>query len=79
MNEPDRRHQGEEIWGEVTMAPVREPATPLHEALIDFVAAEVWSRPGLTRKERRWISLACAGASAQPVPVRAHVPFVRPD
>jgi 4-carboxymuconolactone decarboxylase len=69
----ERRKRGEETWKQVTMQPLTVPADPFQEAMYDFVSAEVWSRPGLTRKERRWISLSCAGASGQPVPVRAHV------
>jgi 4-carboxymuconolactone decarboxylase len=73
VNERTRRERGIEVWEGVTAAPVKEPNAPLREAMLDFVAAEVWGRPGLTRKQRRIISLSCAGASAQPIPIRAHV------
>jgi len=69
----ERRRRGEEIWEQVTAAPLRQSTGPFHEAVLDFVSAEVWARPGLTRKERRLISLSCAGAAGQPRPVRAHV------
>ena len=49
----------------MTAAPLKQPTGPFHEAVLDFVSAEVWARPGLTRKERRLISLSCAGAGKQ--------------
>jgi 4-carboxymuconolactone decarboxylase len=55
------------------MAPVGEPNTPYHEAVLDFVAAEVWARPVLSRRERRWITLTCAAMAGQITAVQAHV------
>jgi 4-carboxymuconolactone decarboxylase len=68
-----RRQRGRDIWTQVTMSPVGDPVGPFAEAAIDFVAAEVWARAGLTRKERRWITLACVAIAGQPVPIEAHV------
>ena len=33
------------------------------DVVIDQVFAEIWTRPGLTRKERRWIAITCACTS----------------
>jgi 4-carboxymuconolactone decarboxylase len=56
---------------------VKDPipdTTPYNsEGILDFVFAEVWARPGLTRKERRWITLTAVAAVAQPGPIRAHL------
>jgi 4-carboxymuconolactone decarboxylase len=68
-----RRQRGEEKWKRVTMSPVREPSGPFSEAVLDFVASEVWSRPGLADRDRRWISLTCTGFSGHRVPIRAHL------
>ncbi|ONH58737.1 carboxymuconolactone decarboxylase [Frankia sp. CcI49] len=63
----------EKIYREVM---TREPApagTP-HEALTrDFVFGEVWSRPGLSRRDRRWVTLTCVAAADAPGPIDDHV------
>ena len=41
--------------------------------LIDFVFAEVWERPGLTRRDRRFVTLACVAAADAEGPLRDHV------
>lgn len=40
---------------------------------LDFVHGEVWSRPGLDRTSRRWISLSCAGLAGAAGPIEDHV------
>ena len=42
-------------------------------ALLDFVFAEVWQRPGLTRRERRFVTLPCVAAADADQPLRDHV------
>lgn len=39
----------------------------------NFVFGEMWSRPGLTLKERRWLTLACVAASDAHSPIQSHV------
>ncbi len=60
------------MFEEVNGFPARA-IDPLSEATIDHVFAEVWTRPGLSRKERRWIALSCAGASGSSIAMQAHV------
>ena len=48
-------------------------ATALEQATLDFVFGQVWARPGLTRRERRWVTLACVGAADSPAPIEDHV------
>ena len=48
------------------------PATPFGEAARDFVFSEVWSRPGLDRRSRRWITLACVAAAGAPTAMRTY-------
>ena len=48
------------------------PAPPAVGAYIDagvigFVFGEMWRRGVLTPRDRRWITLACVGATRQPV------------
>jgi 4-carboxymuconolactone decarboxylase len=57
-----RRVRAREIARDVIGVEVTDPRLPYTEMGLDFVYGEVWSSPGLTRKERRWITLACVGA-----------------
>jgi 4-carboxymuconolactone decarboxylase len=60
-----RRQKGLDLYREIMMQEHPEPYSPRTAALIDFVFAEIWCRPGLSRRERRLITLACvAGADA---------------
>jgi 4-carboxymuconolactone decarboxylase len=43
------------------------------DVVIDQVFAEIWTRPGLTRKERRWIAITCASMSAAPFAMETHI------
>jgi 4-carboxymuconolactone decarboxylase len=43
------------------------------DVVIDQVFAEIWTRPGLTRKERRWIAITCASMSGAQVPMEIHM------
>jgi 4-carboxymuconolactone decarboxylase len=62
-----------EVWRGVTQAPVSDPTTPMREMQFKFLASNVWDRPGLPRRDHRWISLCCTAFSSQPIPIRAHV------
>jgi 4-carboxymuconolactone decarboxylase len=70
---PARRPRGLALWADLTGLTIEQPRTPLDESAIDFVGAEVWARPGLTRKERRWITLTCAAVTGRAGPLRYHL------
>ena len=46
--------------------------TPMANAARDFVFGEVWSRPGLDKRSRLWITLACVVATGAPTPVKIY-------
>ena len=46
---------------------------PGAEMLLDHVFADVWQRPGLTRRERRFITLACVADADAEAPLVDHV------
>ncbi len=48
-------------------------ATPFEEATRDFVFGQVWPRPGLSRRDRRWVTLSCVAAADAPQPIDDHV------
>jgi 4-carboxymuconolactone decarboxylase len=53
-----------------------EPPTPRSAeelAALEFVFGEVWPRPGLTRRERRFVTLSCVCGETVPDDVNAHM------
>lgn len=50
------------------------PQTAYFEAgILNFVFGEMWCRPGLDQKSRRWLTLVGVGNSAANTPIRSHV------
>jgi 4-carboxymuconolactone decarboxylase len=43
------------------------------DVVIDQVFAEIWTRPGLTRKERRWIAITCACMTGAQFAMEVHL------
>ena len=41
--------------------------------MLDFVFADVWQRPALSRRDRRFVTLPCVAAADAEVPLRDHV------
>ncbi|MEO3756866.1 carboxymuconolactone decarboxylase family protein [Mycobacterium sp. B14F4] len=50
-----------------------EDSSPAEAAMLDFVFAEVWPRPGLSRRDRRFVTLPCVAAADAEGPLRDHV------
>ena len=72
---PEQRDQYGADWFEYTMTlPAPPPDSPYRAAGIrNFVFAEMWSRPGLDMRSRRWITLACVAAADTLVPIQTHI------
>ncbi len=72
---PAERHaRGAESFQRVTGTPGPPPATPFLDAgVLNYVFAEVWTRPALDHRSRRLISLVAAANSQAPAAVREHV------
>ena len=69
-----RTETGRRRYREVMVSDAPPPLTPyLDHGVVDSVFGELWDRPGLTRRDRRWITLACVGAAAVDEPIRQHV------
>ena len=69
----NRTERGIELAREI--AGVQMPGfdtTPMANAARDFVFGEVWDRPGLDKRSRLWITLACVVATGAPVPVKTY-------
>jgi 4-carboxymuconolactone decarboxylase len=59
----ERRQRGRKLYEEIMARDAPDANSPRAAALLDFVFAEIWSRDGLTRRERRLITLACAAGA----------------
>lgn len=78
MTDPDpgRRQRGLDTFADVNGFAIPDPeehASPLVELTIDHVFSEVWNRPGLTRKERRWIAITSVAAAGAEMALKIHV------
>ena len=69
-----RTETGRRRYREVMVSDAPPPITPyLDKGVVDSVFGELWDRPGLARRDRRWITLACVGAAAVDEPIQQHV------
>jgi 4-carboxymuconolactone decarboxylase len=69
----ERSARGEKTFEDVLGFTVGNPTTPFGAAARDFVFAEVWSRPGLDRRSRRWITLSAVCATGADIPMRVYL------
>jgi 4-carboxymuconolactone decarboxylase len=54
--------------------PGPQPVKPYYDGgVVGFVFGEMWPRPGLNQRDRRWITLACVGAMGATIPIQTHV------
>ncbi|NQZ95671.1 MAG: carboxymuconolactone decarboxylase family protein [Myxococcales bacterium] len=73
MADSELRAKGKQIFEDVTQVPAFEPSDPFTAANLDQCFGALWSRPGLTRRERRFLSLATVGARGMDQEVMFHV------
>jgi len=70
----ERRRRAEATFLDVMTVPYSGADTPFTGAgLLDFVFGEVWNRPGLSRRDRRLVTLTCVGAADTVEPIEANV------
>ena len=64
MSDETRRERGQRLLREVAQIDATvEPSDPFTQFTIDAVFGDVWTRPGLSRKERRLLSIAATVTS----------------
>ena len=74
MADDERWARGAAVFEQVNGMPApSRGADALADVVIDQVFAEIWTRPGLTRQERRWIAITCACMAGAPVAMHAHI------
>lgn len=64
---------GRAAFHDVMTFPAPEDGSPATVSMLDFVYADVWQRPVLSRRERRFITLACVADADAEAPLRDHV------
>lgn len=73
MEDDARGQHGREVFQSVLGFPAQAaPNTPLTQAAQNFIFAEVWDRPGLDRRSRRWITLAAVTAAGAGTAMRTY-------
>lgn len=68
-----RLERGRDAFADIMTFPAPEDSTPATEYLLDYVFADIWQRPGLNRRDRRFITLPCVAAADAEAPLRDHV------
>ncbi len=69
-----RTETGRRRYREVMVSDAPPPLTPyLDRGVVDSVFGELWDRPGLSRRDRRLVTLACVAAAAVDEPIQQHV------
>ena len=68
-----RLAEGGANFRSVMIFPSPPPVTPYFEGgILNFVFGEVWMRPGLDQRARRWLTLVGVANSASTTPIRTH-------
>jgi 4-carboxymuconolactone decarboxylase len=73
--EPEQRHQdGAAAFLKVMLFGGPPPQTAYFEGgILNYVFGEMWTRPGLDERSRRWLTLVGVGFSSASIPIRSHV------
>jgi 4-carboxymuconolactone decarboxylase len=70
----ERIARGAEAFADVNLVPAPAGDSPYqHAGILNFVFGHVWQRPGLARRDRRFVTLACVGLCDAPIPIVSHV------
>jgi 4-carboxymuconolactone decarboxylase len=70
----ERIARGAQEFADVNLVPAPLGDTPyIHAGILNFVFGHVWQRPGLSRRDRRFVTVACVGVDDAPIPIQSHV------
>ncbi|WP_099021535.1 carboxymuconolactone decarboxylase family protein [Mycolicibacterium palauense] len=69
----DRLERLRSAYTEVMTQPLPEPVNAVAARMTEFVFVDVWQRPVLSRRDRRFIALSCVAAADAEEPLRDHV------
>ena len=69
-----RLQRGEKHFRDVNLVNAPGRNTPYQQAgILNFVFGHVWQRPGLSQRDRRFITVPCVGLAEAPMPILSHV------
>lgn len=70
----ERANRGRREFSEVmTFGPPQDPSPVTADGLIDIVFAEIWTRPALSRRDRRFVTLSCVADAGAEESLADHV------
>lgn len=69
----ERIAQGQAEFVNVMTFPGSPPISPYLEAISNFVFGEMWCRPGLDQRSRRFMTLVGVAESSSEIPIKSHV------
>jgi 4-carboxymuconolactone decarboxylase len=73
-----RLERGAQEFRDVNLVPAPARNTPFQQTgILSFVFGHLWQRPGLSRRDRRFITVACVGVCEAPMPILSHVGSAR--
>jgi 4-carboxymuconolactone decarboxylase len=65
--------EGAANFAAVMTFPSPPPVTPYFEGgILNFVFGEMWMRPGLDQRARRWVTMVGVANSSSTIPIRTH-------
>ena len=64
---------GAAAFAEIMTVPAPAGDSPTTSMLLDLVYGDIWQRPGLSRRDRRFITLSCVAAADAEGPLDDHV------
>ncbi|MCR9098095.1 MAG: carboxymuconolactone decarboxylase family protein [bacterium] len=73
MSDDARRSRAKAMFEEVNGFPAPDPPDFFQETTLDHIFGDVWTRPGLTRKERRLITLTTIAMTGAATAMEVHV------
>src|SRR5438105_2900466 len=66
--------EGVRSFEEINLVPAPPQDSPyFYAGILNYVFGHLWLRPGLTRRERRFITISCVGVSDAMGPIWSHV------
>lgn len=69
-----RLQRGEQCFADINLVPAPARNTPYQQAgILNFVFGHLWMRPGLTQRDRRFITVPCVANAEAPMPILSHV------
>jgi 4-carboxymuconolactone decarboxylase len=69
-----RQAQGQAAFKAIMTMPGPPPTTAYQQGgILNFVFGEMWQRPGLDQRSRRWITLVGVSKTGETIPIRSHI------